>query len=36
VINDLLEESVVSDWSHLDNPQPTIDRLTRQIKQREK
>jgi len=36
VINDLLEEPVVSDWSHLHDPQPTINRLTRQIKQRER
>lgn len=36
VINEVLKEPVVSDWSHLGNPQPTIDRITRQINQRER
>lgn len=36
VIDDMLEEPVLSDWSHLDDPQPTIDRLAREIKQRER
>jgi len=38
VINDLLEEPVKSDWSHLKEPrrQLLIDRLTREIKQRER
>ena len=36
VIDDLLEGPVKSDWSHLDDPQPTIDRITREIKRRER
>jgi hypothetical protein len=42
LINDLLEEPVKSDWSHLDDKifpkhkQNTIDRLTREIKRRER
>jgi len=40
VVNDLLEEPVVSDWSHFkDDPKQrerTILRLTREIKQRER
>jgi len=42
VINDMLEEPVVTDWSHLDDKifpkhkQNTIDRLTREINKRER
>ncbi len=42
LINDQLEEPVESDWSHLDDKifpkhkQNTIDKLTRQIKRRER
>lgn len=39
VVNDLLEEPVKTDWTHLKSPtfrQSTIDRITRQIKRRER
>jgi len=38
VIDDLLEEPVLTDWSQLEEPQRqrTIDRLTREIKRRER
>lgn len=42
VINDTMEETVKSDWSHLDDKifpnhkQNTIDRLTSEIKRRER